>query len=230
MLKIELNGLKLSVPDSWEDVCLADYEKWFMYKPANKMEYIRLVADICKIDYEVLLNSPTRLFDVLADTIAFIFDADFTPATKVSIEGKDFLVSLSDKLTLGEWIDIEETLGSDSETKISEMLAIVCRPAGESYNTDTAAQRKELFRKLPCSKALPLVAFFLHKKKESETILHHCSTVADQADQFLKDTKTFAINGGGIKRLPIWQRIRYICLTKSLEKQLSRFSDFSSTV
>ncbi|MBK5722108.1 hypothetical protein JGH11_14615 [Dysgonomonas sp. Marseille-P4677] len=228
MLKIELNDLKLSVPDCWEDIRLADYEKWFMHKPEDKMEYVRLVADICKIDHEILLDSPTQLFDVLSNAISFIYDTDFTPATKVNIDGKEYFISLSDKLTLGEWIDIEDTMNSDSHTKISETLAIVCRPAGESYNTDTAAIRKEMFRNLPCDKALPLVAFFLHRKKESEAILHHYSTVVAQADQFLKDTKTFVINGGGIKRLPIWQRIRYIYLTKSLEKQLSKFSDFSS--
>ena len=228
MLKIELNDQKLSVPDSWKDIRLADYEKWFMHKPANKMEYIHLVAGICNMDYELLLDSPTQLFDVLSNAVSFVFDTDFPPATKVDIKGVDYFISLSDKLTLGEWIDIEDILSSDSETKISEMLAIVCRPIGESYNMETASCRKDMFRNLSCDKALPLVAFFLHRKKESEMILHHYSTVAAQAGQFLKDTKAFAINGGGIKRLPIWQRIRYTYLTKSLEKQLSKFSDFSS--
>ncbi|WP_029902362.1 hypothetical protein [Prevotella sp. 10(H)] len=228
MLKIEFNEQKISVPQSWEEISLADYEKWFMHKPEDKMEYVRLIADICKTDSELLLNSPTQLFETISGALQFVFDTEFDPATKVNIGGQDYFISLSDKLTLGEWIDIEETLNSDSETKISEILAIVCRPAGESYNTDTAAERKELFRKLSCDKALPLLAFFLHRKKESEAILHHYSTVVAQANQFLKDTKTFAINGGGIKRLPIWQRIRYIYLTKSLEKQLSKFSDFSS--
>ena len=229
MLTIEFNDQKFSIPESWADLCLADYERWFKHVPEDKMEYVRMVANICKIDPEVLLNAPTQLFDVISNAIQFIFNVDFSPATKVSIGGQSYFISVSDKLTLGEWIDIEEILNSDSETKISETLAIVCRPAGEEYNTETAARRKEVFRSLPCDKALPLVAFFLHRKKQSEAILHHYSTVVAQANQFLKDTKTFVINGGGIKRLPIWQRIRYIYLTKSLEKQLSKFSDSSFT-
>jgi len=229
MLKIEFNDQKISVPDSWTDIALADYEKWFMHQPEEKMHYVKLIADICKIDADMLLESPTQLFDVISNAVQFVFDTDFEPTTKVNIKGQDYFISLSDKLTLGEWIDIEDTLGSDSQTKISEILAIVCRPVGESYNVETAKERKELFRKLSCDKALPLLAFFLHRKKESEAILNHYSQVVDQANQFLKDTKTFVINGGGIKLLPIWQRIRYIYLTRSLEKQLSKFSGFSST-
>jgi len=229
MLKIEFNKQTISVPDNWGDITLADYEKWFMHQPDDKMQYVKLIADICKIDTDVLLESPTQLFDTISNAVQFVFDTDFEPATKVNIKGVDYFISLSDKLTLGEWIDIEDTLGSDSETKISEMLAIVCHPVGESYNVETAKERKELFRFLPCDKALPLLAFFLHRKKESDAILNHYSQVAAQANRFLKDTKTFVINGGGIKQLPIWQRIRYTYLTRSLEKQLSKFSDFSST-
>lgn len=228
MLKIELNDLKFSVPDCWADITLGDYEKWFMHKPEGKMEYVKLVADICKIDHQILLDSPTKLFDVLCEAISFVFDTDFAPATKVTIEDTDFFISLSDTLTLGEWVDIEETLNSDTPTKISEILSIVCRPAGEDYDTKTAEKRKDIFRRLSCEKALPLVAFFLHRKRESEAILHHYSTVLDQANLFLKDTKTFVINGDGIKQFPIWQRIRYYYLTKSLKKELLKFSAFYS--
>ncbi|NDV79342.1 hypothetical protein [Dysgonomonas sp. 511] len=224
MLKIEFNDKKILLPDSWDDITLGDYERWFMHTPADKQEYVKLVADICKMEEDELLKAPAQLFDVITNAIGFIFEPDFEPASKVEIGGREYFIAMSDRLTLGEWIDIEEILGSDSTTKVSEILAVVCRQAGESYNTETAARRKDMFRNLPCTKALPLIAFFLFKKKESEAILNHYSEVVAQANQFLKDTKTFVVNGGGIKRLPIWQRIRYIYLTKSLEKQLSKFS------
>ncbi|SBW07168.1 hypothetical protein [uncultured Dysgonomonas sp.] len=229
MLQIEFNDQKISVPQSWADLSLADYEKWFKRILEDQTEYLHMVADLCRMDRELLLNSPVQLYDAISKAISFASNADMEPDTHVNIDGRDYFISPSDELTLGEWIDIEQTLESDSPTKITEMLAIVCRPAGERYNTVTATQRKEMFRNLSCDKALPLVAFFLHKKKKSEAILHHYSMVAAQANRFLKDTKTFVINGDGIKRLPIWQRIRYTYLTRSLEKQLSKFSDSSFT-
>ena len=229
MLKIKYLNQEISVPESWADLCLADYEQWFKRIPADQTEYLHMVTDLCRIDRELLLNSSVQLYDAISKAISFVSNADVEPDTHVNIDGQDYFIYPSDELTLGEWIDIEQTLESDSPTKISEMLAIVCRPAGESYNTVTATQRKEMFRNLSCDKALPLVAFFLHKKKKSEVILHHYSTVVAQANRFLKDTKTFVINGDGIKRLPIWQRIRYTYLTRSLEKQLSKSSDSSFT-
>ena len=229
MVKIEFDTHTIHVPTRWADITLGDYEQWFNFHPATKTDYVHFVAAICHTDAELLLSSPAELFEVIVQHLAFIFDPHVEPSAKVEIDGRGYYVSLSDKITLGEWVDIESTLDSDSTTKVSEVIAIVCRPAGEDYNADIIDQRKAMFRNLGCDKALPLLAFFLHKKKESEAISNHYSAVLAQANQFLADTKTFVLNGGGIKRLPIWQRIRYRYLTRSLEKQLSKFSDFCST-
>ena len=147
MLKIEFNNTKLEIPSSWSDITLADYEQWFNVHPADKMEYIRLVADICKLDADVLLESPTQLFDVIAETIQFVFEPQVEPSHKVNIDGTDHFITLSDKLTLGEWVDIESTFDSASTTKISEVLAIVCRPAGEASNARIRSNRTETFRR-----------------------------------------------------------------------------------
>lgn len=229
MIRIEMGDTSFRIPDNWGDIRLGDYEKWFNQSPDNKLDYIKFVADICKIDVNLLINSPAQLFDIISQSTEFVFNTEVTPSNKVRIEGNDYYIAPSDKLTLGEWVDIESTIESDSETKISEILAVICRPAGEAYDIEKMELRKAMFRNLTCEKALPLIAFFLRRKKESEMISNLYLEIQTQATQFLKDTKTFAQNGGGIKQLPIWQRIRYTYLTRSLEKQLSKFSDFYST-
>jgi len=229
MIKLEFENTSLVIPEGWNEIKLADYERWNAQKPETKQEYVRFVADVCDVEASVLLEAPTQVFDIITETIRFIFDGEPEPSNKVNIGGKDYFVSFSDKLTLGEWVDIESVIGSESTGKLSEMLAILCRPADEKYNPDLAEERQAMFRDLTCDKVLPLISFFLLKKKKSEEILNHYSTVVDQANRFLKDTETFAINGGGIKLLPSWQRIRYIYLVRSLKKQLSKFSDSSFT-
>lgn len=228
MITIEFDNNKQQVPSGWNDITLGDYEKWHMKKPQSKSDYVRYVADVCKLDADLLLNSPTQLFTVITEAIGFVFDTEFEPEGMVEIEGRKYFVPLSEKLTLGEWVDVEAVMESDDENKLSELLAILCRPAGEDYNTELTAERKELFMAQSCEKMLPLISFFLFKKKRSDEILNHFLTVRDQAAQFLEDTKAFAASGDGIKRLPIWQRIRYTYLIRSLEKQLSKSSDFSS--
>jgi len=227
-MKIEFSGVKINVPNSWKDITLEEYEKLYLLKPETKLAYVQYVADVCKMDAKLLMNSPTQLFDIVSNAIQFIFDNDFEPANKVVVNGTEYFISFSDKLTLGEWVDIDGIVESESETKLSEMLAVLCRPIGEKYNPDITEERKKLFQSLSCDKVLPLLNFFLLKKKKSEEILNHYLTVVDQAGQFLEDIETFAQNGDGIKRLPIWQRIRYFYLMKSLRKELSKFSDFSS--
>lgn len=229
MIKIEFEDKKLEIPQSWEDIRLGDYEKWHLNKPETKTDYVRYVADICDIDVNILLDAPAQLFTVVSDAISFVFDAEFEPASHVEIGRDKYFLSFSDKLTLAEWVDAEAVLESESENKLSELLAILCRPAGEKYNPDLAEERKKLFMKASCDKVLALVSFFLFRKKRSDEILSHYSAVVDQAALFLKDTKTFVQNGDGIRRLPIWQRIRYTYLMKSLERQLSKFSASSFT-
>lgn len=227
-MKIEFDGVKINVPSSWNDITLEEYEKLYLLKPETKLEYIQYVADICKIDTKLLINSPTQLFDIVSNAIQFIFDNDFEPVNKVVVDETEYFISFSDKLTLGEWVDIDSIIESDSETKLSEMLAVLCRPIGEKYNPDLT-ERKKLFQSLSCDKALPLIGFFLLKKKKSEEILNHCSMVITQANQFLRDTESFVVNGDGIKPFPTWQMIRYYFLTKSLKKELLKFSDFYYT-
>jgi len=224
-MKIEFDGVKINVPNSWKDITLEEYEKLYLLKPETKLEYIQYVADVCKIDAKLLINSPTQLFDIVSDAIQFIFDNDFEPVNKVVANETEYFISFSDKLTLGEWVDIDSIIESDSETKLSEMLAVLCRPIGENYNPDLAEERKKLFQSLSCDNVLPLISFFLLKKKKSEEILSRCLMVIAQANQFLKDTKNFAQNGVGIKPFPTWQTIRYYFLMRSLQKQLSKFSD-----
>lgn len=228
MVTVELNNVKLEIPENWSDIKLSRYEKLYMQKPETKLDLVHFVADVCNIDANVLLESPAQVFNALAEIVDFVFDSELPPANAVKVGDTEYFVSFADKLTLGEWVDAENVIGSDSECKLSELLAILCRPIGEKYNPDLLGERTEMFKNLTCDKALPLISFFLSKKREYEAILNHYSTVMAQAVRFLKDTKTFAINGGGIKRLPIWQRIRYTYLIRSLEKQLAKCSDFSS--
>lgn len=228
MIKIKLDDTTIQVPTDWSDIRLGDYEQWFEKQPQTKLDYVRFVADVCNVDDQLLLQSPAELFNVIVSKIEFVFRLQVDPSPSMLVDGVRYCVPIAEKLTLGEWVDIDATLQSDSKTKISEILAIVCRPVGEEYDADNIEQRKELFRNLPCDKALPLLAFFLHRKQQSEKILHLYSTALGQANQFLKATKTFARDGDGIKRLPIWQRIRYTYLIRSLEKQLSKCSDFYS--
>lgn len=165
MIKIEFDNKKLMIPESWKDIRLGDYEKWHLAKPETKTDYVRYVADVCKLEAEILLDAPAQLFTVVSEAISFVFETGFEPVNYVEIGDEKYVISFSEKLTLGEWVDAEAVLESDSTNKLSELLAILCRPVGEKYSPDMAEKRKEMFMDATCDKVLPLVSFFCSERK-----------------------------------------------------------------
>lgn len=224
-MKIEFENSVFVVPEGWEDIKLSDYEKWYLLNPQTNEELIQFVADVCNINVRELLNAPAKIFNIINESISFLSNRDLPPKDHIEIGNVKYFILPDDKITLGEWVDIDGLMSSESQNKLSELLAIMCRPADEKYDPDKTEQRKELFKQLTCDKVLPLIGFFLLREKRSKAILQHYSAVTHQAKQFLKDTEHFALNGDGIRRLPIWQRIRYIYLIQSLKKQLGKCSD-----
>lgn len=229
MLKIKIGDVYGYIPQSWSEVTLGEYERWSRYQLEEDSNYLQLVAAICKIDVGLLMDISVDEFGVIRDALRFMTETGVDASPQIEVGGQVYTVSPSDKLTLGEWVDIDTIMAGDSDTKMSEMLAVVCRPVGEKYDPDKAVARSDIFRRLTCDKALAPINFFLLRKKKSDEILNLYSEVVDQAARFVRDTGHFVTNGDGIKLLPVWQRIRYTFLMKSLKKQLSKFSDFSST-
>lgn len=229
MITLSFDDKQISIPQSWCDIRLGEYERWFRIEPQTRMEQIQLVANICGIDTELLLNNPTQIFDTIIDIVRFVFEEyNGEAVNRIEVDGDSYCIAFTEELTLAEWVDIESVFESDSESRLSDILSILCRPIGEHYDSKVSETRKEMFADLPMDKALPLLAFFLQQKERFQNVSNLYSEVKQQVDQYLLLTHSFVENGDGIKLLPIWQRIKFYFLMRSLKKQLSKCSAFSS--
>jgi hypothetical protein len=229
-MKLNFNETTLSVPESWADVCLSKYENCFVHNDyATPERRIELFAQLCGTTPQVLLGAPAEVLGILEDTLSFVYEQNFEPKPFAEIGGLMYLMPPSDELSLGEWVDAEGVLASGSPTKVADTLAIVCRPAGEKYDSKATDRRRELFRNLPCDKALPLAAFFLRRKELSEKISSRYSEAAGQASRLQEVINHFAENGAGTRWSQIWPKIRFYILTRYSKKLLSKFSAFFST-
>jgi len=75
MITIELDKeKKIKIPQSWTEVILRNYEKWFDFEPNNRLEQVKYIAGICNIEEDMLLESPTQIFDIIVENINFLFD------------------------------------------------------------------------------------------------------------------------------------------------------------
>jgi len=229
MVKIEYNNVQIQVPESWDDITLGTYEKFHKAKPATHRERVTQTALVCSINPEILFGWPTEVFNEVVKIADFIFKEDTTaPTPIVEINGVNYVVALEDDLTLGEFLDADD-IQKNSDAVLSNVLAIVCRPAGEEYNTKNNDARAAMFADVPVSKVLGVLAFFLQCKQTLEKHTAAFSTLKAMADRLPQNTKNLLRLTGGIKLSRIWQTIHYLILMRLLKNRLQKYLHSYST-
>ena len=223
MVQIEYNKTKISVPQSWDDITLGFYESFYAERPETSRQQVAMVAKICNTEAETLLAWPTEIFDRIVEYIAFIFrDNPAQPCPYIETGGVKYMVSIEDELCLGEWVDIDE-VQKTGENLFSNILAIVCRPAGEEYNARNNESRAALFAALPVSKVLGVLAFFLHCKTVLDNRTAAYSNLLLLTDQLPRNIKPLLNRGDGTRSLPIWPTLKYFVSMTLLRFRLRRF-------
>lgn len=223
MKRIEIDKVVIDVPETWDDITLGFYETWFFKTPVTRLEKVELVAEICKIDPAILLNYPVGLTNLIIDTLDFVFRETTTPPSpSIVVEDVRYTIPITEVLTTACWIDAEE-VQKEKVAVLSNILAIVCLPDGETYDPHKSEERRKMFAELKVSEVLPLLSFFLHYKKMLETRSTMFSQVREAANLYVNSTGSFPNVGGGTKLLRTWREVRYYALTKWLRYRLRKY-------
>lgn len=168
MIKIKIEDTLYNVPEGWNDVTLGQYEKWFDYVADTKMKEVELVSLISTIPFDLLSTLPLSFYTDVLNMVSFAFAGnDFKPSNKILIDDEVYSVSIKDELTLAQYVDVEATFEEEgNDSRLSEILAIVCLRKGEKYDSKILKERKKLFQDLKMNEVFPLLAFFFAIKKE----------------------------------------------------------------
>lgn len=160
MILITIDNTNYNIPSEWSDVKLSQYEEWFESEIQTKEDEVLFVSKVSGIDFTILQSLPLSFYNDLVQMIAFsLKDAKTTPKNSIVINDINYSINSENQLTLGEWVDVEETL-KGSSNKLSQILAIVCRPTGEKYNSENLQPRIVLFKNMTIDKLFPLFGFF----------------------------------------------------------------------
>lgn len=225
MVSIEFDGLKFNVPQSWEDITLGVYEQIFRLKPEDTREQVAIIAKICGVEPDTLINWPAEIFNMMVPHVLFVWgDNPYTAAPFISVTGHTpgaFAVSIEDRLTLGEWIDADAAQKEDAP--LSNTLAIVCRPVGEAYNPDNNEARQKLFAALTMDKIHPVLGFFLQCSTILKKHTNQFSNLQQAADLLPRSTQLLQSLGIGTKLLRIYPIIRYLILMRLLRARLKKY-------
>ncbi len=222
MIKIQVNEDTINVPQTWGDVTLGDYERYYSDKPVTARERVVYVAKICNADPDLLMSWPADVYTMIVNTIDFLFKNNpVAPTPEVMIGGVKYTVSVEDDITLGAWVDAEEAQKAGDKV-LSSVLSIMCRPTGEAYDYKLAEQRQTLFAAQPVANVLGVMAFFLQCSDALEKRIAAYSTLGQLADKLPQLIPVFRPHGGGIKLSRIWPAIKYLCLIKLLHWRLRK--------
>lgn len=224
MVAIEYNKVKISVPESWDDITLGFYETFSTEKPETTRERVAFVAHICRVSADVLLSWPAEIFNMIVGYINFLFeDNPASPSPSLEVDGVKYVIPIDDELTLGAWVDADD-VQKKGENILSNILAIVCRPVGEEYNYKNNETRAAMFASLPVSKVLGVLAFFLQCKNVLDQRTVAYTKLAALVGQLPQNIKHLRGLGGGIRLSLIWPILRYYILIVLLRYQLRKFS------
>lgn len=224
MKTIEYNGMRVCVPSGWGEVKLKHYEKVFGAPTETAMQRINYLCAICDTDASKVLTWPLEVFDELVSEMAFLFEDDKTqPCQHTTIKGVKYMLSPGDKITLGEWVDAEEAQREEGRV-LSQMLAIVCRPAGEAYDCDKLDERAAMFAECYVADLLGVLAFFLRFKQELDRITRTYSAISHLVSQLPRSIGRLLRGGVGIKSSQIWRIPMFLILTALLRYRVKKYS------
>ena len=108
---------------------------------------------------------PVQFANALLARMDFIRERpEIEPSVSCEIGGERYSVNVIEEMKLGEFVAVETVLSSDKDD-VAGVLAVVCRKDGEVYTSEFEnkffPQRRQMFLDAPCTKVLPVVAFFL---------------------------------------------------------------------
>lgn len=223
MIKIIIDNTNYNIPSEWSDVKLSEYENWFESEIQTKEDEALFVSKVSGIDFTTLQSLPLSFYNDLLQMIAFsLKDSKTTPKNSILINDAKYSINSENQLTLGEWVDVEETLKGENN-KLSQILAIICRPTGERYNSENLSSRIELFKNITMDKLFPLFGFFLRLNEQCKIITNLSLKVVEMENQLHQVIKSSAVNGVGLKQSRNWVMTILGNLTKSLNYLVCRF-------
>lgn len=226
MKKYEYKGIPVNVPEGWHEIKLSLYDKIWSLKPQTARERANVIATVCGVELEVFLAWPTDIFNLVLKDLNFLFSTDKAdPVPYIEIGPDKYHIAIETRLSFGEYIDVDAIQKEEKYANaiLSNILAVVCRPAGEAYDPNNNEVRAQIFAELPVAQVRGVLAFFLRCYELSTQRMQMLNDLRETANLLLKSSAPLLKRGVGIKWWRIYQIIKFYILTRLLRARLSKF-------
>lgn len=184
---------ELSIPESWNDVTLKQYqeiEKYYEDKKEDNFDVFDVIDILTGKDKDYIKSLPVEFLDIILDKLSFLTVSPQTPepTNKITIDGETYTIHFENQLKVGEYIAADSILKSDRHN-YAALLAILCRKDGELYDShfenEVIEDRIKFWEKQPVTKVLNLITFFL----QLANLLYLPTLLSSQVDEAISLTR-----------------------------------------
>ena len=230
MRKIKIEQTTYSIPQSWEEINVKQFDKVQAILRDKEEDEIslkvlaKIVCSITGLDMSTLTAAPKQVFDFIINELNFMFDGSHNeaqPATSVIIEGvRHSFPTDENQITFGQWVDVDEVV--KGETILASIMAIMLLPEGESHDAVKYNERVKKMQALPCTAVLPLLNFFLSSGKEYTILFQSFLEAKVQGLAQLQHLESIIRNGDGMQQLHSFHKMIYLKWISLLKSQLMK--------
>ena len=173
-----------NVPTSWDEVTLGQLQALDALNGSTP-SLSQVVSVLSGRSIDEVDALPVQFANALLAKMSFITERpEIEPSVSCEIGGERYSVNVVEDMKLGEFVAVETVLSADKDD-VAGVLAVVCRKSGEVYDTEfenkVVEERKKMFLDAPCTKVLPVVAFFLLRWELSENCSRRYSAMKEEA-------------------------------------------------
>lgn len=209
-------------------------EKDEKYNLTDK-DLLRIFTNFDMEKYDLL---PVELYNSIMANFSFVMEdmPQWKPTNHLSYNGMEFVINTMEALKVKEYEDAEMIVRNNIYDYPS-LLAVLCRKVtgtktdnvtglswevNEEYNSEFANKifdaRREMFAKIPITKAMPLISFFLLRGLEcSNHSQNSITTLAHQLDEVVGNMLD-SINSMGLRK---WLYLPQMIKLKKYKKSIN---------
>lgn len=227
-------ALELDKKQAEKDKTDMPNEKDEKYNLTDK-DLLRIFTNFDMEKYDVL---PVELYNSIMSNFSFVLEdmPQWKPSNKLYYSGMEFVINTMEALKVKEYED-SEMIVRNNIYDYPSLLAVLCRKVtgtktdnvtglswevNEEYNSEFANKifdaRREMFAKMPITKAMPLISFFLLRGLECSNLSQNSiTTLGHQLDEAVGNMLD-SINSMGFRK---WLYLPQMIKLKKYKKSIN---------
>ena len=225
-----MTNIKLQLPKTLRNIKLRDFQKYSNIIESNPdadrdFLEIKIMEIFCGLKYKDISSLPVGIFDDATSWMMSMFENKTPLVNRFNMIGSDgvevefgFIPNL-DKITMGEYIDLNNYFGSD--TDLHKAMAVLYRPIHPSYKDkdsyrigsyEGTSTHSDIMKDMPLDVALGARVFFLRlgTKLSTLTMSYLQSQIQEETILSEEEKKDLIANMNGIKNYTLLQAEKHL--------------------